>query len=95
MDALKLGAAAMGISLSDTQLNQFETYFTTLTDWNRRVNLTRIIEKDDVITKHFLDSLSILQAVTHLPARVIDVGTGAGFPGVALKIIQPDIRHAG
>ena len=92
MEALKIGAAAMGISLSDTQLTQFEGYFSTLTDWNQRVNLTRIIEKDDVIAKHFLDSLSIMRAVTHLPPRVIDVGTGAGFPGVVLKIIQPDIH---
>ncbi len=82
----------MGITLSAAQLNQFETYFSALTDWNRRVNLTRIIERDDVIAKHFLDSLTCLRAVPKLPARVIDVGTGAGFPGVVLKIVQPEIQ---
>jgi len=92
MDNLKSAAAKMGYALSDEQLEQFETYFAVLTDWNRRMNLTRIIERDDVIAKHFLDSLTCLRAVPKLPARVIDVGTGAGFPGVVLKIFQPDIQ---
>ena len=92
LEKLKTAAAEMGIALSAAQLNQFEIYFAELTDWNRRMNLTRIIERDDVIAKHFLDSLTCLRAVPKLPARVIDVGTGAGFPGVVLKIVQPDIQ---
>ncbi len=82
----------MGIALAATQCSQLETYFAELTAWNQRVNLTRITEREDVITKHFLDSLSCLRAVPKLPARVIDVGTGAGLPGLALKIAQPDIQ---
>jgi len=89
---LKIYATEMKISLSAAQLAQFETFFAELTDWNQRVNLTRITARDDVIRKHFLDSLTILQAVPNLPARVIDVGTGAGFPGLVLKIFQPDIH---
>ncbi len=92
MNDLKTTAVKMGIDLSVAQLNQFETYFAELTDWNQRMNLTRIIKRDDIITKHFLDSLSCLLAVPKLPARVIDVGTGAGMPGLALKIFQPDIQ---
>ncbi len=92
MDNLKSAAAEMGITLSGAQLNQFETCFTELTVWNQRVNLTRIITRNDVITKHFLDSLTCLHAAPKLPARVVDVGTGAGFPGLALKIVQPDIH---
>lgn len=92
MERLKTAVAEMGITLSAAQLNQFETYFVELSDWNRRVNLTRIIEREAVIAKHFLDSLSCLRAVPQLPARVVDVGTGAGLPGLALKIVQPDIQ---
>ncbi len=92
MERLKTAAAEMGIALSATQLNQFEIYFTELADWNRRVNLTRIIEREAVIVKHFLDSLSCLRAVPKLPAQVVDVGTGAGLPGLVLKIVQPDIQ---
>lgn len=92
MEYLKTAAAEMGITLSGAQLNQFEIYFTELTAWNERVNLTRIITRNDVIRKHFLDSLTCLQAAPKLPARVVDVGTGAGFPGLALKIVRPDIR---
>ncbi len=92
MEKLKSAAQAMDIPLSAAQLKQFEQYFIELSDWNQRVNLTRIIEEDDVIAKHFLDSLSVLRAAPKLPARVIDVGTGAGFPGVVLKIVQPDIQ---
>lgn len=92
MGQLKTAAAEMGITLSDGQLNQFDRFFIELTGWNQRINLTRITERDDVIRKHFLDSLTVLRAVPNLPARVVDVGTGAGFPGLALKIAHPDIR---
>ena len=89
----------MGISLSDAQLDQFETYFQELTDWNQRANLTSITAYDDVQVKHFLDSLTVclvaeevLAGPARVPARVIDVGAGAGLPGLALKLVFPEIQ---
>jgi 16S rRNA (guanine527-N7)-methyltransferase len=91
LDLLPL-ALLMGVDLSETQLDQFEAYYQELIRWNERVNLTGITDPDEVLTKHFLDSLSCLQAVPELPKTVVDVGSGAGFPGLALKIAQPHIQ---
>ena len=85
-------ATLMGIDLSPGQLTQFETYYQSLCDWNRQVNLTGITGRAEVFTKHFLDSLSCLMALPKLPKYVVDVGAGAGFPGLALKIVQPHIH---
>lgn len=81
------------IELSDEQLNQLENYYKLLVSWNERMNLTAITEPKDVAIKHFADSLSVLSFVD-VPngASVIDVGTGAGFPGLVLKIARPDIK---
>ena len=81
------------IELSDEQLNQLESYCKLLVSWNERMNLTAITEPKDVAIKHFADSLSVLSFVD-VPngASVIDVGTGAGFPGLVLKIARPDIK---
>lgn len=90
---LEDGARAMGISLSQRQLDQFERYCSLLAEWNERMNLTAITEPKEVAVKHFLDSLAggeLLKAAEG--ANVIDVGTGAGFPGVPLKIAFPEIR---
>ena len=86
----------MGLILSQTQLSAFQIYSQELIDWNRRVNLTRIVEPDEIAVKHFLDSLSVGQALPDLPAAfsMIDVGTGAGFPGLVLKIALPAIQLA-
>ena len=64
-----------------------------LTEWNEKINLTAITDKDEFIIKHFLDSLTILNSI-NIPhgSKVIDVGTGAGFPGIPLKIVRPDIQ---
>ena len=82
-----------GFSLTDEQLRQFDLYFKLLKEWNEKINLTAITDAQGVAVKHFADSLSLLPYVA-LPqgCRVADVGTGAGFPGVVLKIVRPDIQ---
>ena len=92
MDLLNTGASQLDLSLSELQLDQFETYFQELADWNKRANLTAIIEYEAVQVKHFLDSLTvcltardILAGSAQTSTRVMDVGSGAGLPGLALK----------
>ncbi len=101
MQHLADGARALGIRLSDDQLNAFQTYYEMLVAWNARVNLTRITEYEAVQTKHFLDSLSCMAAIRHYPAltagmagglQAVDVGSGAGFPGLPLKIAFPALH---
>ena len=71
--------------LNDKQIEKFKTYFDLLIEWNNKINLTSIVEENEVITKHFADSLSILKYIKN-NSKIIDVGTGAGFPGIPLKI---------
>ena len=95
MPLLVHGAEDLGIDLDRLQIEQFETYFNGLADWNRRVNLTSVTDYAGVQTKHFLDSLTVcLAAGNPLPSgiRLVDIGAGAGFPGLPLKIAFPDIR---
>ena len=82
-----------GFPLTEHQVAQFNLYRTELQRWNQHMNLTAITDSDEIVHKHFLDSLSVLE---HIALRsgdsVVDIGTGAGFPGIVLKIYMPDIR---
>jgi 16S rRNA (guanine527-N7)-methyltransferase len=94
MEKLREAALSMlGIRLTPGQVEQFKLYEHHLMDWNARFNLTAIRNPEDIRTKHFLDSLTCALALRESPpARLIDVGTGAGFPGIPLKIVQPSMR---
>ena len=83
----------LGIKLSEEQLLQLEEFFNILVEWNQKINLTRIIEKKDVYLKHFYDSLTLIKAVDLTQdLTLLDVGTGAGFPGIVLKIVFPNLK---
>ena len=87
MDLVAQHAREFGIEISQVQLEQFETLYREMIAWNERVNLTSITERNQVIVKHFLDSLSVVLAFKQgVPKSLIDVGAGAGFPGLPLKI---------
>lgn len=78
----------------DHVIEQLVLYRRELLDWNTRMNLTAITDPDEVLIKHFLDSLSLLLAFDREQARVLDIGSGAGFPGIPLKIVRPQWRVA-
>jgi len=83
------GLHRLGLELSQQQLGQFLRYRDELLDWNTRINLTAISDPEEVLLKHFLDSLSLLMAYDVAEARLLDIGAGAGFPGLPLKIVRP------
>ena len=85
------GAAAYGVDLTGQQIDQFKRYADRLIEWNARFNLTAITDPTEITVKHFLDSLSVIRAMRD-PHRMIDVGAGAGFPGVPIKIARPAVE---
>ncbi len=92
-DILEDGCQAFGVTLTDKQIEQFEKYYELLVEWNKVMNLTGITEFDEVMQKHFVDSVAAAKyAEMEKVNSLIDVGTGAGFPGIPLKIVYPHIQ---
>jgi 16S rRNA (guanine527-N7)-methyltransferase len=86
------GSRSYGIELDEVQVEQFILYKDLLKEWNEKINLTAITEDEDIIKKHFIDSISIAKSGLFKEGmKIIDVGTGAGFPGIPIKIIYPGI----
>lgn len=89
---LTSGAEKLGVILSDQQADAFLVYLVELEKWNRKINLTAIRNEQDIVIKHFLDSLSYLNGFVPAPGlRLLDMGSGAGFPAVPIKICHPEL----
>lgn len=93
MKRLKEYAKSYNIEITGEMLEKFQIYTDFMLEYNEKVNLTAITELEDIIVKHFLDSLMLLDTIeVKEGATLVDIGTGAGFPGVPLKIVRPDLR---
>ncbi|QWV93338.1 16S rRNA (guanine(527)-N(7))-methyltransferase RsmG [Geomonas oryzisoli] len=90
-DLLKKGASELGLELTPAQLNALDLFAEELKKWNRKINLTAITDDEGIAVKHLVDSLSLLKAV-HGPGRMLDIGSGGGFPGIPVKVVQPDLE---
>lgn len=92
LDLLRDGARELGVELTGEQLDLLDRFAMQLIETNKTLNLTRIREPDEIVTGHYLDSFTCLAAADIRPnSRVIDIGTGAGFPGVPIKVARPDL----
>ena len=95
MERLLRGARQLGIELDASQLDRFERFYREMVDWNRTINLTTVTEYEEVQTRHFLDSLTVSAAIPSpalTGAKLLDVGSGAGLPGVPLAIAYPGLH---
>ena len=95
METLVDGARELGLNFSPDQIDKFNNHYTELISWNKRINLTTIVDCQEAQLKHFLDSLTAVKVLSEdvrAGGRVLDLGSGAGFPGVPLKIACPGIR---
>ena len=90
MDIFEKILSEWNIDISDKQLELFERYYDLLVSWNDKINLTSLTEREDVFVKHFADSLAVLKYTDLSGRSLLDIGTGAGFPGVPLKIMCPE-----
>lgn len=88
---LKTGAAELGIAIGDTEVALFLKYLSELKEWNQKINLTAITDERDIVTRHFLDSLTPASFLVH-QKTLLDIGSGAGFPGIPLKIVLPHLE---
>lgn len=92
VDKLKNSLERLELTVSEKQIQQFMGYYNILIEWNKVMNLTTIIDFSDVIDKHFIDSLEIIKVLDLKNcSKCIDVGTGAGFPGIPIKIMYPEL----
>ncbi len=91
IDVLKTGSKELGIELEAKQINELCRYAKLLVEWNKKINLTAITDDISIATKHFLDSMSAI-TTGYVNGNIIDVGCGAGFPGLVLKIVKPGLQ---
>lgn len=90
-ELIKLKFKELQIEIQEKQIMQFYQYMNLLMEWNDKINLTSIIEPKEIIEKHFIDSLTVIKQIEK-HAKIIDIGTGAGFPGIPIKIIYPEAK---
>jgi 16S rRNA (guanine527-N7)-methyltransferase len=93
-ELLKKGVQELNIQCSEEQINSFMSYLTELKKWNKTYNLTALRNDNDIIVKHFLDSLLYLKTLPEGILKLADAGAGAGFPGIPLKLVRPDMDLA-
>ena len=90
-EILKTGGAELGLAIGEKEISLFLKYLAELKEWNKKINLTAITDDRDIIIKHFLDSLTLVPFLTN-QKTLLDIGSGAGFPGIPLKIALPELK---